>query len=77
MDSSTLEAYGRVCGWALAKAHARSGDRVAIAAYLGSGGVFDRAMASFAEAYAEQNDRDYRALGEAVAAGRVPAEMDV
>ena len=77
MDPSTLEAYGRVCGWALAKAHARSGDRVAIAAYLGKGDVFDRAMASFAETYAEQNDRDYRALQEAVAAGRVAAEMGV
>jgi uncharacterized protein (DUF2252 family) len=77
MDSSTLEAYGRVCGWALAKAHARSGDRVAIAAYLGKGDAFDRAMASFAETYAKQNERDYRALQEAAAAGRVPAEMGV
>ncbi|MCW2767496.1 MAG: hypothetical protein JWO11_3455, partial [Nocardioides sp.] len=77
MDSSTLEAYGRVCGWALAKAHARSGDRVAIAAYLGKSDAFDRAMASFAETYAKQNDRDYRALQEAAAAGRVPAEMGV
>ena len=57
-----LEAYGRVCGWTLARAHARSGDRIAIAAYLGSGDAFDRAMASFAEAYASQNERDYAAL---------------
>jgi uncharacterized protein (DUF2252 family) len=77
MDPSTLEAYARVCGWTLAKAHARSGDRIAIAAYLGKGDVFDRAMASFAATYAEQNDRDYRALQEAVAAGRVAAEMGV
>src|SRR6478609_7980683 len=54
MDPSALEAYGRICGWTLARAHARSGDRVAIAAYLGSGVAFDRAMASFAETYADQ-----------------------
>jgi hypothetical protein len=77
MDPSTLEAYGRVCGSSLAKAHARSGDRIAIAAYLGKGDAFDRAMASFAETYAEQNDRDYQALQEAVAAGRIAAEMGV
>ena len=71
MDPSGLEAYGRVCGWTLARAHARSGDRIAIAAYLGSGDVFDRAMATFAETYADQNDRDYHALQEAVASGRV------
>ena len=75
MDPSALEAYGRVCGWTLARAHARSGDRIAIAAYLGSGDAFDRAMATFAEAYADQNDRDYRALQEAAASGRVRAEM--
>ncbi len=77
MDPSGLETYGRVCGWTLARAHARSGDRIAIAAYLGSGRAFDRAMASFAEAYADQNERDYRALQEAVASGRVAAEMGV
>ena len=77
MDPSGLEAYGRVCGWTLARAHARSGDRIAIAAYLGSGDAFDRAMASFAETYADQNERDYRALQEAVASGRVAAEMGV
>ena len=75
MDPSALDAYGRVCGWTLARAHARSGDRIAIAAYLGSGDAFDRAMATFAEAYADQNERDYRALQEAVASGRVAAEM--
>jgi uncharacterized protein (DUF2252 family) len=77
MDSSGLQAYGQICGWTLARAHARSGDRIAIAAYLGSGEAFDRAMASFAETYADQNDRDYRALQEAVASGRVVAEMGV
>jgi hypothetical protein len=77
MDSAGLEAYGRICGWTLARAHARSGDRIAIAAYLGSGDVFDRAMASFAETYADQNDRDYRALQEAVSSGRVAAQVGV
>jgi len=77
MDQSALEAYGRICGWTLARAHARSADRIAIAAYLGKSDSFDRAMASFAEIYADQNDRDYRALQEAVASGRVTAEMGV
>ena len=77
MDTAGLRAYGRVCGWTLARAHARSGDRVAIAAYLGSGDAFDRAMASFAEAYADQNERDYRALRDAVASGVVAAQTGI
>ena len=77
MDSQGLEAYARICGWTLARAHARSGDRIAIAAYLGNGDAFDRAMASFAETYVDQNDRDYSALQEAVASGRVAAEVGV
>jgi len=77
MDESALAAYGRVCGWTLARAHARSGDRIAIANYLGRGDAFDRAMASFAETYADQNERDYCALQEAVASGRVAAELGV
>ncbi len=77
MDPRELEAYAKVCGWTLARAHARSGDRIAIAAYLGPGGAFDRAMTSFAEAYADQNERDYRALQEAVASGRVVGELGV
>jgi uncharacterized protein (DUF2252 family) len=77
MDRSALEAYGRTCGWTLARAHARSGDRIAIAAYLGTGEAFDRAMAAFAELYADQNDRDYRALQEAAASGRVVVESGV
>ena len=77
MDPAALEAYGRICGWTLARAHARSGDRVAIAGYLGNGASFDRAMASFAETYADQNERDYRTLQEAVASGRVAAELGV
>ncbi|HEY2303548.1 MAG TPA: DUF2252 domain-containing protein [Acidimicrobiales bacterium] len=68
-----LAAYGRVCGWTLARAHARSGDRIAIAAYLGTSPAFDRAIASFAEAYADQNQRDYESLKKAVDDGRVTA----
>ena len=74
---SGLQAYGRVCGWTLARAHARTGDRIAIAAYLGGGDAFDRAMASFAEAYADQNERDYAALQDAVASGRVVAQTGI
>jgi uncharacterized protein (DUF2252 family) len=65
--------YGGLCGWTLARAHARSGDRIAIASYLGSGTVFDEAIATFAEAYADQNERDYQALRVAVEAGRLEA----
>ena len=68
------ELYGRVCGWTLARAHARSGDRIAIAAYLGGGDVFDRAIADFSVAYADQNDRDYAALKAAVDDGRITAK---
>lgn len=68
-----FEAYARMCGWTLARAHARSGDRFAIAAYLGGGESFDRAIASFAEAYAEQNLRDHEALLAAIESGRVEA----
>jgi uncharacterized protein (DUF2252 family) len=73
MRPREMAAYGRTCGWTLARGHARSGDRIAIGAYLGSGDVFDRAMATFAEAYADQNERDYAALQEAVKSGRVEA----
>ena len=62
--------YARLCGWTLAKAHARSGDPIAIAAYMGTSDTFDRAMAVFAEKYADQNERDYAALQEAVEFGR-------
>jgi len=74
MEPSGLEAYAEVCGWTLARAHARSGDAIAIGSYLGSGDVFDRAVARFAEAYADQNERDYDALKQAVTSGRVSAE---
>jgi Uncharacterized protein conserved in bacteria (DUF2252) len=55
MGPSELTRYGRLCGWTLARAHARSGDRVAIASYLGSSPAFDEAVADFAESYADQN----------------------
>jgi hypothetical protein len=61
-----LARYGEICGWTLARAHARTGDRVAIAAYLGRGDRFDEALATFAEAYADQNERDYEAFASAV-----------
>ena len=69
-----LATYGRLCGWTLARAHARSGDRIAIAAYLGAGNTFDRAILDFSRSYADQNDRDYRALVDAVDSGRVVAQ---
>jgi hypothetical protein len=72
-----LELYGGICGWTLARAHARSGDRVAIASYLGKSDVFDRAIADFAIAYADLNERDYAAMREAVASGRLTAQEGV
>ncbi len=66
--------YGRVCGWTLARAHARSGDRIAIASYLGGSDAFDRAIAEYSEAYADQNERDYSALQEAVEDGRIKVQ---
>jgi uncharacterized protein (DUF2252 family) len=74
MIPSGLSAYGKLCGWTLARAHARSGDRIAIASYLGRGSSFDRAIVEFSHAYAEQNERDYAALVTAVESGRVAAE---
>lgn len=73
MTPRQLGAFGELCGVTLARAHARSGDRIAIAAYLGRGEVFDRALAEFAEAYADQNERDHSALVDAVRAGALPA----
>jgi hypothetical protein len=69
--------YARMCGWTLARAHARSGDRIAISTYLGKNASFDGAVAEFAAAYAEQNQRDYQALVDAVKAGRIKAETGV
>jgi len=75
MSEDGLHAYTRACGWSLARAHARSGDRLAIAAYLGTGANFDRAVAQFSCSYADQNELDHERLAEAVAAGEVPAEQ--
>ena len=71
-----LEAYVRACGWTLARAHARSGDAVAIAAYLGKSTAFDEAMQTYASAYAERNAADYAALRDAAAAGTIPVETE-
>jgi uncharacterized protein (DUF2252 family) len=66
--------YSRLCGATLARAHARWGDRIAIASYLGQGDSFERAIASFADAYADQNERDYEAFAAAVSSGRLTAQ---
>jgi uncharacterized protein (DUF2252 family) len=66
MSPTVLDLYGRLCGWTLARGHARSGDRIAIGAYLGSGESFDKAIAEFAVAYADQNERDYATVGAAL-----------
>ncbi len=71
---ATMASYGRICGSSLARAHARSGDRVAIAAYLGGSDSFDQALAEFSEAYADQNERDYDALVQAEKDGRITAQ---
>jgi uncharacterized protein (DUF2252 family) len=73
INESGLVAYTRACGWSLARAHARSGDRLAIAAYLGSQTTFDKAIVAFASAYADQNERDHQRLVDAVASGEVLA----
>jgi uncharacterized protein (DUF2252 family) len=75
MTPDELVLYAGLCGWALARAHARSGDRVQIAAYLGRSDRFDRAVADFAVAYADQNERDHAALCAAVKSGRLPADQ--
>jgi uncharacterized protein (DUF2252 family) len=77
MKPRTMALYARLCGWTLARAHGRSGDAIAIASYLGKGDAFDRALATFAERYADQNERDYAALQAAVASGRVTAETGI
>jgi uncharacterized protein (DUF2252 family) len=74
MNPRVLRTYGKLCAWTLARAHARTGDSIAIAAYLGSSDTFDTAIAEFAATYADQNERDYAALREAMDAGRVLAE---
>ena len=65
--------YGQLCGWTLARAHARSGDSIAIASYLGHGDSFERAIVEFSEKYADQNEQDHRELLEAIDSGRLEA----
>jgi uncharacterized protein (DUF2252 family) len=72
-----MRLYGQLCGWTLARAHARSGDRIAIASYLGASDTFDQAITKFAGAYADQNEKDHEALLAAVASGRIVAESDL
>jgi len=74
---SGLVIYARLCGWTLARAHARSGDRVAIASYLGRHDIFDQAIADFSVSYADQNDHDHAALVDAITAGRVTAQSGI
>jgi uncharacterized protein (DUF2252 family) len=77
MAPDGLRVYAQMCGWILARAHARSGDRIALAAYLGSGASFDQAMVRFATAYADQNDRDHQALLDAIGQGRIASESGI
>jgi hypothetical protein len=77
MNAAAMTGYGRLCGWTLARAHARTGDRIAIAAYLGGSDTFDQAVADFAETYADQTERDHAALAGAVASGRVQAQVGI
>jgi len=77
MDPVGMRAYAALCGWTLARAHARTGDRIAIAAYLGDDAVVDNALADFAEKYADQTERDHAALAAAVRDGRVTAQTGI
>jgi predicted alpha/beta hydrolase len=73
MTPFALGFYAKLCGWTLARAHARSGDAIAMAEYLGSDDSFDRALTDFSASYADQNERDYQAFTDAVASGRITA----
>jgi uncharacterized protein (DUF2252 family) len=77
MGPAEMADYGELCGWTLARAHARTGDRFAIAAYLGGSGQFEQAMADFGVSYADQTEHDHAALAEAVASGRAEAKLGV
>ncbi|HVD22573.1 MAG TPA: DUF2252 family protein, partial [Lapillicoccus sp.] len=77
ISASGLRTYAEICAQTLARAHARSGDRIAIAAYLGGRDVFDQAVADFAAAYADKAEADFASLQRAAAAGRIDAEYDV
>jgi hypothetical protein len=77
MIPEVMGVYGEMCGWTLARAHARSGDRIAIASYLGSSDAFDRAIAEFSEAYADQNEKDYDALTRAISSEKIEATLEI
>jgi hypothetical protein len=77
MEPAMLDIYAQLCGWTLARSHARSGDPIAIGAYLGNGPVFDDAVGRFAAAYADQNERDHQRLLDAIAAGVVQATTGI
>jgi hypothetical protein len=77
LTPSGLRVYGEACGWTLARGHARSGDRIAMAAYVGEKDGLDRAVAEFAAAYADVNEGDHARLLEAIESGRIPAELGV
>ncbi len=77
MVPTSMDSYARMCAWTLSRAHARSGGRVAIAAYLGNSTVFDEAVADFAETYADQNESDFAQFKEAISSGRIKAVMGV
>jgi len=77
MTADDLAAWGDLCGWALARGHARSGEPAGIAGYLGEDDAFDDAIGRFAEAYADQTDRDHAAFVAAIQAGRIEAQAGV
>lgn len=77
LTPAAMTTYGRMCGWTLARAHARTGERVAIASYLGKSDAFERAVSSFAESYADQTEADHAALAQAVSSGRAQALVGV
>jgi sugar/nucleoside kinase (ribokinase family) len=74
MDPTTMRLYGGLCGWVLARAHARTGDRFAIAAYLGDDDVFEQALLEFAERYADRTERDHASLAEAAKRGSIQVQ---
>ena len=77
MTPVTMTFYAGICGWTLARAHARSGDAIELAAYLGKSDKFDRSITDFSERYADQNERDYRAFEKAIRSGQLAAVEDV
>jgi hypothetical protein len=77
LDEKGLGTYLAVCSWCLARAHARTGDPAAIAGYLGKGDSFDKAIAMFAVAYANQTERDHQALVDAIESGRIQAQEGI